>query len=64
MDAINNVISVAVGGTITDPAYHLRDLSPESAGIAATGVALGAGMIAVWRERRKAKDDADHRPKG
>lgn len=63
-DAVNNVISVAAGGTIADLAYHLRDLSPESAGVAATGVALGAGMIAVWRERRKAKDDADHRPKG
>jgi hypothetical protein len=63
-DAVNNVISIATGSAVTEFAYHVRDLSPESAGVAASGIALGAGMIAVWRERRKAKDDADHRPKG
>lgn len=63
-DAMNNVISIAAGGTITELAYHLRDLPPEYAGVGATGLALGAGIVAVWRERRKAGDDADHRPKG
>jgi hypothetical protein len=59
-DAVNNVISLVAGGTITELAYHLRDLPAEYAGIGATGVAIGAGLIAVWRERRKAKDDANH----
>jgi hypothetical protein len=63
-DAVNNVISVAAGATVTEVAYHFRDLPPEAAGIAASGIAFGAGMIAVWRERRKGKDDAIHRPKG
>ena len=63
-DAVNNVVSIAAGGVIGDLAYHLRDLPPEAAGIATSGVAFGAGMIAVWRERRKGKDDADNRPKG
>lgn len=63
-DAVNNVISVAAGATVTEVAYHFRDLPPEAAGIAASGIAFGAGMIAVWRERRKVKDDAIHRPEG
>jgi len=63
-DAMNNVISVAAGGAITDLAYHLRDLPPEYAGVGASGLALGAGLISVWRERRKGGDDADRRPKG
>lgn len=63
-DAWNNVISVAAGGVVTDLAYHLHELSPEVAGIGAAGATLGAGIIAVWREHREAKDDADHRPKG
>jgi hypothetical protein len=42
--------------------YQVPDFPPEVAGLAAGGVALGAGIIAEWRERRKAKDDADHRP--
>jgi uncharacterized coiled-coil protein SlyX len=63
-DVVNNVISIAAGATVTEVAYHFRDLPPEAAGIAASGIAFGAGMIAVWRERRKVKDDAIHRPKG
>jgi hypothetical protein len=65
-DAMNNVISIAAGVGLTDLAYHLRDLPPEYAGFGASGVAFGAGVIAVWRERRnrRAKDDADHRPEG
>jgi uncharacterized coiled-coil protein SlyX len=61
-DAVNNVIAAVAGGAITDLAYHVQDLPPEYAGIGASGLAIGAGIIAVWRERRKAKDDADHRP--
>jgi hypothetical protein len=63
-DAVNNVISIAAGATVMEVAYHFRDLPPEAAGIAVSGIAFGAGMIAVWRERRKDKDDAIHRPKG
>jgi uncharacterized coiled-coil protein SlyX len=59
-DAVNNVIAAVAGGAITDLAYHVQDLPPEYAGIGASGLAIGAGIIAVWRERRKAKDDADH----
>jgi uncharacterized coiled-coil protein SlyX len=59
-DAVNNVISLIAGGTITELAYHLRELPPEYAGIGATGLALGAGIVAVWRECRKAKHDANH----
>jgi uncharacterized coiled-coil protein SlyX len=61
-DAVNNVVSAAVGSAITALPYQIHDLPPEVAGIAAGGVALGAGIIAVWRERRKAKNDADRRP--
>jgi antitoxin (DNA-binding transcriptional repressor) of toxin-antitoxin stability system len=63
-DAVNNVISVLAGGAITDVAYHFRELSPEVAGIGATGVAAIVGFVAVWREHRRAKKDADHRPEG
>jgi hypothetical protein len=63
-DTVNNVISVAAGAAITDLAYHLGELPPEVANLGASGVMLSAGIIAVWRERRKAKDDADHRPDG
>jgi uncharacterized coiled-coil protein SlyX len=63
-DAVNNVISLVAGGTITELAYHIRNLPPEYAGIGASGLALSAGIVAVWREHRKAKDDADHRPQG
>lgn len=63
-NAWNTVISAAAGGTLTELAYHLRNLPPEAAGAGASGLALGAGIIAVWRERRKVKDDADHRPGG
>ena len=63
-DAINNVLSAAAGGTLTELAYHVKDLSPEYAGIGASALTVGAGVVAVWRERRKAKDDADHRPEG
>jgi hypothetical protein len=63
-DAWNNVISAAAGGVVTDLTYHLHELSPEVAVIGASGATLGAGIIAVWREHRKAKDDADHRPNG
>ena len=59
---MNSAISVAVGSAITALPYQIHDFPPEVAGIAAGGVALGAGIIAVWRERRKADDDADHRP--
>jgi hypothetical protein len=61
-DAVNNTVAVAVGSAITALPYQVPDFPPEVAGLAAGGVALGAGIIAVWRERRKAKDDADHRP--
>jgi uncharacterized coiled-coil protein SlyX len=63
-DAVNNVISLVAGGTITELAYHIRNLPPEYAGIGASGLAISAGIVAVWREHRKAKDDADHRPQG
>jgi uncharacterized coiled-coil protein SlyX len=63
-DAINNVLSAAAGGTLTELAYHVKDLSPEYAGVGASALTVGAGVVAVWRERRKAKDDADHRPEG
>jgi hypothetical protein len=52
------------GGAITDLAYHLKELPPEYAGPGATGLTVAAGAIAIWRERRKANDDADHRPEG
>ena len=52
------------GGAITDLAYHLKELPPEYAGLGAAGLTVAAGAIAVWRERRKANDDADHRPEG
>jgi uncharacterized coiled-coil protein SlyX len=63
-DAVNNVVSAVAGGAITDLAYHLKELPPEYAGLGATGLTVAAGAIAVWRERRKANDDADHRPEG
>jgi hypothetical protein len=63
-DAWNLVISAAAGGTLTELAYHVPDLSPENAGLGASAFAVGAGIVAVWRERRKAKDDDDHRPRG
>jgi uncharacterized coiled-coil protein SlyX len=63
-DAVNNVVSAVAGGAITDLAYHLKELPPEYAGLAATGLTVAAGAVAVWRERRKAKDDADYRPEG
>jgi uncharacterized coiled-coil protein SlyX len=63
-DAVNNVVSAVAGGAITDLAYHLKELPPEYAGLGATGLTVAAGAVAVWRERRKAKDDADHRPEG
>lgn len=63
-DAVNNVISIAAGGSVTELAYHVSSLSPEVAGVGAYAASLGAGIIAVLRERRKAKDDADHRPEG
>src|ERR1700722_20992490 len=61
-DAVTNVISVAAGGGFTELALHIRGLPPDVPGVGATGLALGAGMIAVLRERRKAKEDAKHRP--
>ena len=61
-DAVNNAASAALGSAITALPYQVHDFPPEVAGLAAGGVALGAGIIAVWRERRKAKDDADRRP--
>jgi hypothetical protein len=61
-DAVNNVISAVAGTAIVALPYQVHDLPPEVAGIAAGGVTLGAGIIAVWRERRKAKDDDGHRP--
>jgi hypothetical protein len=61
-DAVNNAASVALGSAITALPYQIHDFPPEVAGLAAGGVAFGAGIIAIWRERRKAKDDADHRP--
>jgi uncharacterized coiled-coil protein SlyX len=61
-DAVNNVLSAAAGGTLTELAFRIHDLSPEYAGIGASALTIGAGIVAVWRERRKAKDDADHRP--
>lgn len=63
-DAVNNVIALVAGGTITTAAYYVRDVPAEYAGIGASGLAIGAGIIAVVRERRKAKEDADHRPQG
>ena len=63
-DAVNNVVSAVAGGAITDLAFHLKELPPEYAGLGATGLTVAAGAIAVWRERRKANDDADHRPEG
>jgi uncharacterized coiled-coil protein SlyX len=63
-DAVNNVVSAVAGGAVADLAYHLKELPPEYAGLGATGLTVAAGAIAVWRERRKAKDDADHRPEG
>jgi uncharacterized coiled-coil protein SlyX len=63
-DAVNNVVSAVAGGGITDLAYHLKELPPEYAGLGATGLTVAAGAIAVWRDRRKGKDDADHRPEG
>jgi uncharacterized coiled-coil protein SlyX len=59
-DAWNNVIQVAAGGTLTALAYQVSELPPEVAGIGATAAALGAGIIAVLRERKKGHDDADH----
>jgi len=55
-DAVNNVIALAVGGAVGDLAFHVQDIPPEAAGITATGFALGAGIIAVWRDRKKGKD--------
>lgn len=63
-DAVNNVISVTAGGTMTELAYHVSSLSPEVAGLGAFGASLGAGIVAVMRERRRARDDADHQPNG
>jgi hypothetical protein len=63
-DAVNNVVWGVTGGAITDLAYHLKELPPEYAGPGATGLTVAAGAIAIWRERRKANDDADHRPEG
>jgi hypothetical protein len=41
-DAWNNVISAAAaGGVVADLAYHLHELSPEVAGIGASGATLG-----------------------
>jgi chromosome segregation ATPase len=62
-DAWNTVISAAAGGSLTELAFHVRDLSPENAGLAASALTVGTGLVAAWRERRKAKDD-DDRPKG
>ena len=61
-DDWNDLISAVGGGVITDLAYHLHDLSPEVAGIGASGLAVGAGLVAIWREHRKANDD--DRPNG
>jgi uncharacterized coiled-coil protein SlyX len=61
-DAVNSVVSAAVGSALTALPYQVHDFPPEVAGLAAGGVALGAGIIAVWRERRKADDDDSHRP--
>jgi hypothetical protein len=63
-DAENNVIAVTVGGVVTELACHLVSVSPETASLAASGTALGAGVIAVLRERRREKNDADDRPCG
>jgi uncharacterized coiled-coil protein SlyX len=59
-DAVNNVIAMTAGAAIGVLPYEFHDFSAGAAGLAASAVALGAGMIAVWRERRKAKDDAHH----
>jgi hypothetical protein len=63
-DAVNNVVSAVAGGAITDLAYHPKELPPEYAGLGTSGLTVAAGAIAVWRERRKANGDADHRPGG
>jgi hypothetical protein len=61
-DAVNSVVSAVAGGAITDLADHLKELPPEYPGLRATGLTVAAGAVAVGRERRKANDDADHRP--
>jgi hypothetical protein len=63
-DTANNLIATAAGAGIMDLAYHVRQLSPERAGIAAAGLMVISGGIAWWRERRKEKSDGNHRPEG
>lgn len=51
------MVALIGGGALTEAAFHIRDLSPEYAGIGATGLAVGAGLVAVWRERWKKGDE-------
>ena len=59
-DAANNVLGTITAGAVTDLTYHFSGLSPEVAGVGATGVTAVAGGIAWWRERKKRKHDGDH----
>jgi len=61
-DSVNNVVVVVAGGVLAELALHIPNISPDAAGIGASSLALGAGIIAVVREHRKAKDGAKHRP--
>lgn len=64
-DAVN-FGAILVGGGVGELAYHLKELSPETAGIATTVIAAGAAGY-TWARKRwsgEAEKDADHRPKG
>jgi uncharacterized coiled-coil protein SlyX len=63
-DTANNLLALSAGGAVTTAADYIPHISPTSAGMGATGLAIGAGAVAWWREHRKAKNDAGHRSEG
>jgi hypothetical protein len=60
-DAANNLLALAAGGAVTTAAEYVPHVSPAYAGMGATGLAIGAGTVAWWREHRKGRNDAGHR---
>jgi hypothetical protein len=63
-DIVNNIISITAGAAVSELGVHIHSLPPDVAVLGSYAASLGAGIIAVLRERREAKNNADHRPEG